>query len=233
MKTTRACSIDGCERPHTARGWCGTHYQRWRTQGTVELDHVARVCSIDGCDKPHQARGWCQGHYVRWKNTGDPGEADLRKQYHGLSDYERFLKYVDISGAPDACWEWTGARQAGPWAYGVFGAGGTTVRAHRWLLGHLRGCPLEKEEVACHHCANPPCVNPAHLYIGDYGTNAQDTVDHGHHRWANATHCVNGHEFTTENTYLRPDRPRARECRVCILERGRAYQARKKRKATE
>ena len=27
------CSIDGCESPHTARGWCSRHWQRWRKYG--------------------------------------------------------------------------------------------------------------------------------------------------------------------------------------------------------
>lgn len=27
------CSIDGCDRPAQARGWCGTHYMRWRRHG--------------------------------------------------------------------------------------------------------------------------------------------------------------------------------------------------------
>ena len=30
MKT---CSIDGCEKPHEARGWCRKHYSRWQTHG--------------------------------------------------------------------------------------------------------------------------------------------------------------------------------------------------------
>lgn len=29
----RACSIEGCDRPHDARGWCKTHYSRWRKHG--------------------------------------------------------------------------------------------------------------------------------------------------------------------------------------------------------
>jgi hypothetical protein len=30
---SEACSIDGCDRPHEARGWCSTHYRRWKTHG--------------------------------------------------------------------------------------------------------------------------------------------------------------------------------------------------------
>lgn len=29
----RTCSIEGCERPSIARGWCGMHYLRWRAHG--------------------------------------------------------------------------------------------------------------------------------------------------------------------------------------------------------
>ena len=29
----RTCSIDGCEKPHDARGWCRKHYQRWQKHG--------------------------------------------------------------------------------------------------------------------------------------------------------------------------------------------------------
>lgn len=29
------------------------------------------------------------------------------------------------------------------------------------------------------------------------------------------THCKRGHEYTPENTYVRKDRPKSRECRIC------------------
>ena len=31
--TTPVCSIEGCDQPHEARGWCATHYARWRRHG--------------------------------------------------------------------------------------------------------------------------------------------------------------------------------------------------------
>lgn len=29
----RPCSVDGCERRSSARGWCHMHYERWRRHG--------------------------------------------------------------------------------------------------------------------------------------------------------------------------------------------------------
>lgn len=34
----KLCSVELCERPIEARGWCGTHYARWRRTGGVEDD---------------------------------------------------------------------------------------------------------------------------------------------------------------------------------------------------
>lgn len=31
------CSVEGCESPAWARGWCGTHYRRWQRLGSVAL----------------------------------------------------------------------------------------------------------------------------------------------------------------------------------------------------
>jgi hypothetical protein len=33
--------------------------------------------------------------------------------------------------------------------------------------------------LACHHCDNPPCVNPDHLYWGSPGSNADDRTKRG------------------------------------------------------
>lgn len=48
--------------------------------------------------------------------------------------------------------------------------------------------------------------------------NTLDKVAHGNHPMASRTHCVNGHEFTEANTYLRPGRG-GRSCRACWADR--------------
>jgi hypothetical protein len=55
---------------------------------------------------------------------------------------------------------------------------GKAIRASRFAL-ELDGRPVGPNQMACHHCDNPRCVNPAHLYVGDAKTNAMDMVRRG------------------------------------------------------
>jgi hypothetical protein len=80
----RSCSVEGCDRKHSAKGLCAHHYYRLRNNGTLEertfTDPPARsYCSVEGCEKASAARGWCQMHYDRWRKYGDVGEAATRR----------------------------------------------------------------------------------------------------------------------------------------------------------
>lgn len=69
----------------------------------------------------------------------------------------------------------------------------------------------------CHHCDNPRCIDPNHLFLGSNSDNLLDCVDKGRHGNARKTHCSKGHEYTSENTYVRTSRGwTERMCRVCI-----------------
>lgn len=60
----------------------------------------------------------------------------------------------------------------------------------------------------------------SNLAYGTHSENGYDAVAHGTHVQASKTHCKHGHEFTPENTYLRPDRV-GRLCRTCRDEASR------------
>ena len=88
---------------------------------------------------------------------------------------ELFWSRVEKRG-DDECWEWTARRsQCG---YGVIWFDGQDQGAHR-VMWQLTYGVIPEGKCVCHHCDNPPCCNPAHLYIGDARTNAADRETRG------------------------------------------------------
>src|SRR5262245_1331567 len=81
---------------------------------------------------------------------------------------QRFLDRLDRSGE---CWPWTGARNRG--GYGILGFQGKSELAHRVAMVLLANRRVAGFSVM-HHCDNPPCCNPAHLFLGVQADNVAD-----------------------------------------------------------
>lgn len=108
-------------------------------------------------------------HYRRWSIYGDP------------------LKVAFIRGDPEKnywskvtktkkCWKWRG--QTDKDGYAKIFVNGKNIGAHRfsWEL-HYGKIPKGLE--VCHHCDNPPCTNPKHLFLGTKQDNANDSKQKG------------------------------------------------------
>src|SRR3990167_3652620 len=85
---------------------------------------------------------------------------------------ERFWSKVDKSGD---CWIWTGAKISG---YPIFRVGNKLIRGHRYSWELCNG-KIPEGLFACHHCDNPSCVRPDHIFLGTHTDNMRDARQKG------------------------------------------------------
>lgn len=74
------------------------------------------------------------------------------------------------------CWEWRASREA--FGYGVFTVDGRRELAHRVAWRLIMG-DIPDGMCVLHRCDNPPCVNPAHLFLGNRRDNQRDMARKG------------------------------------------------------
>lgn len=94
----------------------------------------------------------------------------------GLSETfpKRFWSKVQKT---DSCWIWLGSLDHATYGWIAKGSRKSGImKAHRasWIL-HIG--PIPDEMFILHHCDNPTCVNPHHLWIGTKRDNFRDAVE--------------------------------------------------------
>lgn len=137
------------------------------------------------------------------------------------SDYAKFWARVAYIGD---CWVWTGVLDR----YGYAAAitfGGRKQRAHRFAYEAFTGSIPAGMQID-HLCRNRSCVNPSHL---EAVTGIENTRRGRGVGMVNArkTHCIRGHEFTPENTYIGKSR-KHRRCRECMRATARKRELQRK-----
>ena len=173
----------------------GTSFERLSKTGS-------KVCAKCGIERhllhPELARGVCRSCAQKSATTA----ATVANR---SSTVEKFEKNIDRTSS--GCWEWTGYAYAN--GYGSITHNGRQVLVHRWAYEHFTG-PLVNGMQIDHLCRNRKCANPEHL---EQVTPRENT------RRAMRTKCINGHEFTEENTWMCQGK---RYCRTCRRTRNKA-----------
>ena len=69
------------------------------------------------------------------------------------------------------CWKWTAGTVG--LGYGRMRHEGRLLLAHR-VAWEVKNGPIPAGLFVLHRCDNPPCCNPAHLFLGDHAINDAD-----------------------------------------------------------
>lgn len=160
-----ACSVPECGRPVRGKGYCESHYSRFRRTGTAgdaTFQTYTRAegqfgpeCQADGCSAATKSHGFCAKHYRRFTRHGAP-DIVLRHYPRPRRSAALVLERA-LSGLPSQeCVEWPGVIDR--YGYGRVQAGG----AHRLVYELIVGVIPDGLELD-HLCRNRACVNPAHL----------------------------------------------------------------------
>lgn len=90
----RGCEVDGCERPHKARGLCQSHYSMARTSGKIDTEkqheNKGKECLWGECKETAHAKGMCNAHYHRHLRGQDMDKPMLERSF--LGDWGRWRK---------------------------------------------------------------------------------------------------------------------------------------------
>lgn len=131
---------------------CGAQYQHRKGR-------KQRFCSSECCARARWQKGCSSPTDAFWARVNKNGPTPEHMPHLG------------------SCWVWTaGCFKEG---YGKMRWGGRATHAHRlsWMM-HNGPIPVDKPCVL-HHCDNPPCVRPDHLWLGSRTDNNVDMYAKG------------------------------------------------------
>jgi hypothetical protein len=96
---------------------------------------------------------------------------------YGNAEFFNFV--ADNTKTINGCWEWQGGfstHKKPEFKYGIIRRNGKGFLVHRFVWEILYG---KTSLNICHHCDNPKCCNPAHLFAGTQKENVNDMTQKG------------------------------------------------------
>ena len=169
----KLCSVIDCENKVYGKGLCNKHWQRWKKHGNPLIYKHRHICIIDGCNGKHLGRGYCVKHHSRFLRHGDPlYKKDTRKLFTSMLDAYN----GEVIKNKDGCWGWIGTKKKN--GYAIVSFNSKEQLAHRFSYENFIG-EIPKNMFVCHHCDNPECSNPEHLFLGTPKDNTQDCINKG------------------------------------------------------
>jgi len=212
--TERTCSIADCNGGVKARGWCSSHYERWRTTGSPDVPQ----CEGDGL--PGEEWRPVVGYelYYQVSNLGRvrsldrivvPKDGRVRRKYGkilslGLTDTGRLTVALSVSN------------MARSWHV-----------PNLVLAAFVGPCPPGME--CCHNNGIATDNQLTNLRWDTHSANMFDKQSHGTDHMRNRTVCPFEHKLVEPNLVLNVlNKTGRRTCLACTLARQRVVKARKR-----
>lgn len=192
------CSIENCDRPAFAKGWCQRHYTRISRYGDPNA--------------MHQAGGWNKGI-----PTYSP-EKRIEVFWSRVTKTETCWFWTGGTQSDGYGEFWDGTRRVPAHRYAYRLEHGDLPDSRD--LDHT----CHNFDIACNRgrdCPHRRCVNPAHLEP----VTTQVNIQRGRLGYLNLgkSHCPQGHPYDAQNTYVYKG---SRYCRACRAEGQRNYRQR-------
>ncbi len=126
-----------------------------------------------------------------------PRALDAWKAKADATKIDRFWSKVYMEPM-SGCWLWLGSLNTS--GYGLFSIRRKNLTASR-VAWEINNAPLLPGHHVLHRCDTPSCVNPSHLFLGDFAINNADRDDKG--RQVTLRGEFNGHAKLTASDVSR------------------------------
>ena len=180
----------------------------------MSTDHATvKICLFPGCEYRRSRKGLCDSHY-RQQRSGKPLTPlyTTRRKAGTPPRIEYDEMPCPVIGLDGPCHVFKFGKDSN--GYGSARVNGRKASVHKYLWEQVNG-PVPDGLELDHRCMVRACCNIKHLRAVTHQVNATENLS-APPKWkmnAAKTHCVNGHEFTPENTRL--DSGGWRVCKTC------------------